>query len=82
MARFAAGEDRTECVIGRMNGVNALTGTVAEIGYRGDRSICKVRLSDGSLMQRRAAKWGVQIAPLYGRTISCGFHGRRKPAWC
>jgi putrescine transport system ATP-binding protein len=31
--------------------VNALAGTVAEVGYRGDRSIYKVRLADRSMVR-------------------------------
>ena len=34
-------------------GANVVTGTVVEIGYRGDMSIYKVRLADRSLMKVR-----------------------------
>ena len=37
---------------------NALAGTVFEIGYRGDISIYKVRLADGSLMKASLANTG------------------------
>ena len=36
------------------SGVTVVTGNVAEIGYRGDVSIYKVRLADGSLMKAAA----------------------------
>jgi putrescine transport system ATP-binding protein len=38
--------------------VNALAGTVAEVGYRGDHSIYKVRLADRSVMQVLVANTG------------------------
>ena len=40
------------------DGHNALSGTVAEIGYRGNASIFKVRLADRSLMKVALANTG------------------------
>jgi len=45
--------------------VNALAGTVFEIGYRGDISIYKVRLADGSPMKVSLANTGAGGAPLF-----------------
>jgi putrescine transport system ATP-binding protein len=42
--------------------LNAVPGTVAEIGYRGDRSIYKVRLADRSLMKVALANAGASGA--------------------
>jgi putrescine transport system ATP-binding protein len=42
--------------------LNAVPGTVSEIGYRGDRSIYKVRLADRSLMKVALANAGVNGA--------------------
>ena len=41
--------------------VNAVSGTVAEIGYRGDRSIYKVRIADRSLMRVAVPNTGPQL---------------------
>jgi putrescine transport system ATP-binding protein len=42
--------------------VNALAGTVTEVGYRGDRSIYKVRLADGSLLTAALPNTGANVA--------------------
>jgi putrescine transport system ATP-binding protein len=42
------------------NDLNAVAGTVAEIGYRGDLSIYKVRLADRSLMKVSVANTGAR----------------------
>lgn len=44
-------------------GVNAVAGTVFEIGYRGDTSIYKIRLSDGSPMKAALANVHVGNKP-------------------
>jgi len=41
--------------------VNALAGTIAEIGYRGDRSVYKIRLADASLMRAVVSNTGPHI---------------------
>jgi len=47
------------------DGTNALAGTVYEIGYRGDISICKIRLSDRSFMKVALPNASVQKKPLF-----------------
>jgi putrescine transport system ATP-binding protein len=44
-------------------GLNVLTGTVFEIGYRGDMSVYKVRLADRSLMKVTLANISARAAP-------------------
>jgi len=43
--------------------VDAVAGTVFEVGYRGDTSICKVRLADRSLMKVAVANTGARGGP-------------------
>jgi len=45
--------------------VNAVPGTVSEIGYRGDTSLYKVRLADRSLMKVLRANGGPRGAPAF-----------------
>lgn len=47
------------------DGLNAVAGTVSEIGYRGDMSIYKVRLGDRSLMKVAAANIGARGKGLF-----------------
>jgi putrescine transport system ATP-binding protein len=53
----------------REDGLNALAGTVAEIGYRGDVSIYKVRLADHSLMKVVRANGGGQAGISIGDLV-------------
>jgi putrescine transport system ATP-binding protein len=48
---------------------NALAGTVAEVAYRGDRSIYKVRLADASLMRAAVPNTGPQIGCSAGDAV-------------
>jgi putrescine transport system ATP-binding protein len=50
-------------------GLNALAGTVAEIGYRGDRSLYKVRLADRSLMQVAVPNTGPRAVAAAGEVV-------------
>jgi putrescine transport system ATP-binding protein len=49
--------------------VNALAGTIAEIGYRGDRSIYKVRLADASQMRAAVPNAGPHIGLSAGDAV-------------
>jgi putrescine transport system ATP-binding protein len=49
--------------------VNALAGTIAEIGYRGDRSIYKIRLADASLMRAAVPNAGPHIGLVAGDAV-------------
>jgi len=69
-ARLALRPEKIALTRGRPEGdVNALTGTVVEIGYRGERSIYKVRLSDASLMRVSLPNTGPQIGLSAGDVV-------------
>jgi putrescine transport system ATP-binding protein len=48
---------------------NAVSGAIAEIGYRGDRSIYNVRLADGSLMRAALPNTGPRLDVSLGDTV-------------
>jgi putrescine transport system ATP-binding protein len=54
---------------GAANAVNAVSGTIAEIGYRGDRSIYNVRLADDSLMRAALPNTGPRLDLSIGDSV-------------
>jgi putrescine transport system ATP-binding protein len=48
---------------------NAVSGTIAEIGYRGDRSLYNVRIADGSLMRAALPNTGPRLDLAIGASV-------------